>query len=361
MIHFCNYRILCCTNGRSFVYGAAGSSADIPGYTSAIECTQKSLPLNFANNPVMETTTLEEFYASAPHATGGAAGGLLPEGISKEIGHFNVFNVGDIVAQYRIKPFMPYNRRLYYKISFITGRNRAEYADKEIEIEKNALLFASPRVPYHWLPLDEDQGGFFCIFTDAFLVQSKSGVVLDDLPIFTPGGYPVFMLGDTEAEEIRAIFEKMYKELSGSYVYKYDLLRNYIMELIHYGQKLQPAAELYTANTSSARTSSLFIELLERQFPIASPSQKIGLRTAKDFADRLSVHVNHLNKVLKESTGKTTTGLIKNRIVQEAKILLKQTDWNISEIAYSLGFEEVAHFSNFFKKQTAVSPGGFRS
>ncbi|MBA4058786.1 MAG: AraC family transcriptional regulator, partial [Marivirga sp.] len=80
----------------------------------------------------------------------------------------------------------------------------------------------------------------------------------------------------------------------------------------------------------------------------------------KDYAERLSVHVNHLNKVLKENTGKTTTDLITNRIIQESKILLKQTDWNISEIAYSLGFEEVAHFSNFFKKQTALTPLAFR-
>jgi AraC-like DNA-binding protein len=39
---------------------------------------------------------------------------------------------------------------------------------------------------------------------------------------------------------------------------------------------------------------------------------------------------------------------------------LRQTDWNVSEIAYSLGFEEVAHFSNFFRKHTSTSPLGFR-
>lgn len=87
----------------------------------------------------------------------------------------------------------------------------------------------------------------------------------------------------------------------------------------------------------------------------------MDLRTAKDYADRLAVHVNHLNKVLKENTGKTTTDIISSRVVQEAKILLKQTNWNISEIAYCLGFDEVAHFSNFFKKQTAVAPLKFRS
>ncbi|WP_426672192.1 helix-turn-helix domain-containing protein [Mucilaginibacter sp. McL0603] len=68
-----------------------------------------------------------------------------------------------------------------------------------------------------------------------------------------------------------------------------------------------------------------------------------------------------MNKVLKENTGKTTTDIIAGRIIQEAKILLKQTDWNISEIAYSLGFEQVAHFSNFFRKQTTLAPLAFRS
>ncbi|WP_295720531.1 AraC family transcriptional regulator [Mucilaginibacter sp.] len=190
--------------------------------------------------------------------------------------------------------------------------------------------------------------------------RPKAGVVLDDLPIFQPGGYPIFQLSDDDTIAITAIFSKMHQELSSNYAYKYDLIRNYILELIHQGQKLQPASALYPGHTASARVSSLFMELLERQFPIESPSQKLKLRTAKDYADRLAVHVNHLNKVLKENTGKTTTHIISGRVIQEAKILLKQTDWNISEISYSLGFEQVAHFSNFFKKQTSLAPMAFR-
>ncbi len=184
--------------------------------------------------------------------------------------------------------------------------------------------------------------------------------MLDELPIFRSGGYPVFEIDNEEAEEIAVILKKMQKEIASDYIYKYDLLRNYVVELIHYGQKLQPATDLYQPHSAAARVTSLFIELLERQFPVESPNQKIQLRTARDYADRLAIHVNYLNKVLKENTGQTTTHIIGNRVAQEAKILLKQTDWNISEIAYCLGFEEVAHFSNFFKKQTAVSPLNFR-
>lgn len=308
----------------------------------------------------METTTLEEFYRQTSAAGEGGLQSLLPNGINKEIGHFNVFNVAETVEKVRKTHIMPYNRRAYYKISLISGRNRAEYADRVIDIEKNALLFATPKVPYNWLPQDYNQTGYFCIFTDDFLVHSKSGVVLDDLPIFRAGGYPVFQISEEEAKEIAFIFSKMQKELSADYAFKYDLIRNYVLELIHYGQKLQPAESIYPSYNASARVSALFIELLERQFPIESPHQKLNLRTAKDYADRLAIHVNHLNKVLKENMGKTTTTLISGRITQEAKILLKQTDWNISEIAYCLGFEEVAHFSNFFRKQTALSPVAFR-
>ena len=311
----------------------------------------------------MEITTIEQFYKELSGSNAGedGPGYLLPDGITREIGHFNVFKIDELVAKISVRPVMPYNRRAYYKISLIRGHNRAEYADKVIDIPNNALLFATPRIPYNYVPQDAKQAGYFCIFTDEFLVQSKSGVLLDELPLFKAGGIPVFQLSKAEVEELDAIFRKMYKELSSDYAFKYDLIRNYVLELIHYGQKLQPATALYPTHNASARVSSLFIELLERQFPIESPRQKLGLRTAKDYADRLAIHVNHLNKVLKENTGKTTTDLISGRIAQEAKILLKQTDWNVSEIAYSLGFEEVAHFSNFFKKQTALSPLAFRN
>jgi len=309
----------------------------------------------------MKPATIQEFYKEGPFASDKDLNQLLPDGINKEIGHFNVFSIADTLEKVSKSGVMPYNRRAYYKISLIIGRNRAEYADKTIEIEKSALLFATPKIPYNYVPQDMDQAGSFCIFTDDFLVHTKSGVVLDALPIFKVGGYPIFQVSAEEVEEINAIFKKMHKELSSDYAYKYDLLRNYVLELIHYGQKLQPATALHATHNASARVSSLFAELLERQFPIESPQQRLRLRAAKDYAERLSVHVNHLNKVLKENTGKTTTELIGNRIIQEAKILLKQTNWNISEIAYCLGFEEVAHFSNFFRKQTASSPLAFRS
>lgn len=111
---------------------------------------------------------------------------------------------------------------------------------------------------------------------------------------------------------------------------------------------------------SSDRIASLFVELLERQFPIDEMHPKINLRSLSDFALHLSVHVNHLNRAVKENTGKTTTEMILERILQEAKLLLKQGEWNVSEITYGLGFYETAHSFNFFKSHVSLNPLQFR-
>ncbi len=306
-------------------------------------------------------TSLEKFYREIAAGSGLDIDTILPKGIEKEIGHFNVFDIAALNRQATAPKQMPYDRRAYYKISLIRGRNRAEYADKVIDITENALLFATPKIPYNWLPQDSQQSGLFCVFSEAFMIPSKSAVILDDLPLFKSGGYPVFQLTNAQADHLEGLFHKMSDELNSDYAYKYDLLRNLVMEVIHYGQKLQPVTALYPSHNAASRVVSLFIELLERQFPVDAPNQRLQLRTAKDFAERLAIHVNHLNKVLKENTGSTTTSLINGRILQEAKILLRQTDWNVSEIAYALGFEEPAHFSNFFKKRTSLTPLQFRS
>ncbi|MCB0373754.1 MAG: AraC family transcriptional regulator [Muricauda sp.] len=296
--------------------------------------------------------TLRDFY--------GKLGLPVPDAIGKDIGHFNVFNIDEYRTRLN-NGEMRYDRRSYFKISLIHGKNKAEYADKEIQITDKALLFASPKIPYHYVPQDEDQSGYFCVFTENFLSKDKSGIILDNLPLFQPGGLPIFNITSEDYDQLEQLFQKIDRELSSDYPFKFDLIRAYVIELLHIGQKLQPVQPVENTHSAATRITELFVELLERQFPVNTPTQRLLLRTANDFAERLAVHPNHLNKVLKETTGNTTTAVIHSRIYEEAKILLDHTDWNISEIAFSLGFEEVAHFSNFFKKHASTSPIKYRS
>ncbi|MEJ7737241.1 MAG: helix-turn-helix transcriptional regulator [Chitinophagaceae bacterium] len=297
----------------------------------------------------MESTlTIEDFYQHKLN--------WMPDSLKKEIGHFNVFKLDDFTGPCA-KP-IPYSRKDYFKISLIIGKNRVYYADKTIEMDRPAMLFANPQIPYNWEPLEEEQSGFFCIFTDAFFNHFGN---IKDYPVFRPGGNPIFFLTDDQVNAVKIIYLKMFEEIDSDYAYKYDVLRNLVFELIHAALRMQPATTLYFNQNASTRVSSLFMELLERQFPIESQLQRINLRSASDFANQLAVHVNHLNRALKKTTGKTTSQLVGERITQEARALLKHTNWNISEIGYCLGFEELPHFINFFKKNTKISPKSYRN
>jgi AraC family transcriptional regulator, transcriptional activator of pobA len=309
----------------------------------------------------MENTSIRQFYKEIFGDSENNLDYFLDSKSSNDLGHFNVFDMVKFYFSGSKKSEMTYNRRLYYKISLIKGKNLVEYADKTVMIETQGILFATPKIPYRYTPQNKKQSGFFCVFTKEFLSKSKIGLLIDDLPIYQHNSDFVYQLNDEQYLEMETIFKKMNVELSSDYAFKYDLLRNYVMELIHIGQKLKPMESNTVSTNAASRISSLFIELLERQFPIESDAQVIQIKTALEFAKTLGIHINHLNKVLKETTGRNTTEIINGRITEEAKMLLKQTQWNISEIANSLGFDEVAHFSNFFKKHTSLSPLKYRN
>ncbi|GAA0880955.1 hypothetical protein GCM10009119_39250 [Algoriphagus jejuensis] len=102
------------------------------------------------------------------------------------------------------------------------------------------------------------------------------------------------------------------------------------------------------------------MELLESQFPVTNLMSTLQLRSASDFAQQLNIHVNHLNRTVKATFNKPTTAVIRERVLAESKRLLTQIDWNVSEVAYALGFTEVTHFNNFFKKETNMNPSQYR-
>jgi len=279
------------------------------------------------------------------------------ENTENGIGQFNVF---------RLDPFIggkarsvPYKKRDYYKITLMLGPNRINYADKVIEVKKQALVLTNPQIPYNWESLETVTGGYFCVFSREFFHQYGS---LSQYEVFQPNGTHVFELTDEQVANVSAYYERMFEEINSDYIHKYDLLRTIIFELLHFAMKMQPSSNLDNQQiNANKRISMMFLELLERQFPIDEDHQQINLRSASDFADQLNIHVNHLNRAIKETSSQTTSQIIAERVLQESKILLKHSNWNVGEIATALGFTEITHFNNFIKKHLNTTPLKFRN
>jgi len=77
------------------------------------------------------------------------------------------------------------------------------------------------------------------------------------------------------------------------------------------------------------------------------------------YADKMNLSIKTLSKNVKDKLNITLGQLIRQELINTAKFLL-QTDVNIKEIAYELGFEEANHFSSFFKHHTSFSPLEYR-
>ena len=268
---------------------------------------------------------------------------------------FNVFQIESDGAATRI-----YSRKDFYKICLTTGKSIIHYADKSFDAEGTVLFFGNPHIPYSWETISTSYVGYTCLFSEEFLKSDRSES-LQHSTLFKIGGTPILKITEQQREFLNVLFQKMIDEQQTDYIYKDDLIRNYIKLIIHEALKLQPSENFDQHRNASSRITSVFLELLERQFPIEDTEKPLQLKTAQDYAKNMNVHANSLNRAVKEVTGKPTTVHISERIISEAKALLQHTDWNISDIAYALGFEYPTYFNNFFKKITGTNPKSLRA
>ena len=268
---------------------------------------------------------------------------------------FNVFQIEEDSNVVR-----DYSRKDFYKICLTTGESLINYSDRSFLMKGTILFFANPNVPYSWETISRSYVGYTCLFSEDFYKPSDRTESLQQSPLFKIGGTPIFEITEEKREFLNGIFRIMMAEQNTNYAFKDDLIRNYINLIIHEALKLQPAENFDHVKNAAHRITNVFLELLERQFPIESTSRPLKLRTAQDYATALNLHVNYLNRAVKETTGKPTTTHISERIANEAKALLLHTDWNVADIGYALGFEYPTYFNNFFKRVTGTNPTSIR-
>ena len=288
----------------------------------------------------------------------------MKEKIIREVSKFNnelklqgfkAFQIEDDGTETRT-----YSRKEFYKICLTTGKSKIHYSDKTYEQEGTILFFGNPHIPYSWETISTTYIGYTILFSEEFFKNSERSESLQQSSFFKIGGTPVLKITEEQRGFLNTIFQKMIAEQKSDYVFKDELIRNYISLIIHESLKMEPSENFEKNKNASTRLSSVFLELLERQFPIETTSHPLQLRTAQHYAQHLNVHVNYLNRAAKEVTGKSTTTHITERIITEAKALLLHTDWSVSEIGYALGFDYPTYFNNFFKKNTGTNPSAFR-
>ncbi|MDR0228326.1 MAG: helix-turn-helix domain-containing protein [Flavobacteriaceae bacterium] len=254
----------------------------------------------------------------------------------------------------------PYNRRDYYKVCLIIGTGVFKYGEHQLTVDRPALFLPCPTIPYQWECLSDQQAGYFCLFNQEFFVEHSTIDFFKKTSLFKEWSKPFIFLNEEQLKLATLHFKQMYEMAQSDYPFKFEIIRNLLALLLHQALQLKVEDIKIEESISSTRLYRQFDDLLNKQFPLDSPAYPLSLRTASDYAKALNVHINHLNASIKSTTGKTTTQILKNRLFEEAKNLLKNTSWDIAEVGYTLGFEQPSHFNNFFKKHANQTPLKFK-
>jgi AraC-like DNA-binding protein len=249
------------------------------------------------------------------------------------------------------------HRHDYYAILFVEQGNGIHYVDfHEYPVNDGLVFFLMPGQMHQLLFFAEPKGHLLA-FTEEFLVANAvSQRMIDDLYLFNEFGIsPPLPLNASQLPAFRNVFEQMryFSESSGRYDTQAiaSLLQLFlVLSNNHCSIRKEDNTQLQENGNAILRA---FRTHLNKSY--AQEHQVAA------YADALAVSADYLNKVVKNLTGVSAKDHIQNKLVLEAKRALIFTDISNKELAFSLGFEEAAHFNNFFKKMTGLAPGEFRT
>jgi len=212
-----------------------------------------------------------------------------------------------------------------------------------------ALLVRAGQV-YSFQPGDVNTG-FVCHFHDDFLVGSQARETSTLFDFLHAAGSPVVSLGSTIGGFAEQVLGRLLAEYQLHQLQYPDLLRAYLLALLHELQRTYAASQPATLSAAATITNR-FKQLLA--------SSLATTHRVSDYAEQLNVTRNHLSKCVRSVTGKSPARWIEDSLVLEAKVLLFQTTWSVGEVALAVGMADASYFSRLFKKHAGVTPLEFR-
>ncbi len=227
----------------------------------------------------------------------------------------------------------------------------------EYPVETNSLFFLSPGQVHHFDGKSRHKGIIMKFCTDFLRDEKADEDIFIKYNVFNAfDSTPFCIISDSRiASELSAVIRKMEVEQQQSSSFGHlDMLRSlvkiFLITVQRYGKR-EDALPL-NAFKPSHRLFVLFRRALEKDFN--------RLHTVKNYAEMLNVSTKTLSNSVSECSDKPPLTFINDRIILEAKRLLRFTDLMIKEIAYWLGYEDPSYFVKFFKRQTGYLPSEFR-
>jgi AraC-like DNA-binding protein len=264
-----------------------------------------------------------------------------------------------VVHKLPLKFTIPYPfRPTDYLIGFVTeGSVRALIDLREFNSNRNSLIVISPFNILEYISQSDNFTISGVLFTKNFITEHLADIhMLENLPFLTHGNIPVMTVDEKDVVLLNTFFliiEGLAKNKKNPHRKK--MIRN-VMEAFLYGVDAVYQPEFCLTKRKSSRKEELNTQLQNLIVQYFKDQRSVSF-----YAEKLNVTAKYLSESVKEVSGKTAGELIDDMVILEAKVLLKNSNLTISQVADLLHFSNQFLFSKFFKGHTQLSPTEYRN
>lgn len=221
------------------------------------------------------------------------------------------------------------------------------------ELDHNCMHCVIPG-QQHQLSVDVGSQGYIISFNELFINSSYEEFnVMEELGFFRFFSQsPALHIPNENVPEMEELIVKLIKENGNLYLSGNEILSKYLKIFFIYIRRHFKSASSAVLKSNNKLLNS-FLWLLENNF-----KEK---KSVSDYASELCLSASYLNHVIKKTTGYPASHHIQHRIVLEAKRKVRQTGASMKEVAYYLGFDDIAHFSKYFKSTSGMNFTTFKN
>ncbi|WP_025741411.1 helix-turn-helix domain-containing protein [Aquimarina pacifica] len=283
----------------------------------------------------------------------------LPVDLIQPSEGFAILNLKDI--NFTLPYQSPLFRPDYFSFLFVkNGKGNYTIDHHSFAVQPHSIYFTNPSNyrTFSWEKIEEI---YLITFDEAFLKQYINKDIFSIFPFLLTETISPKVVSHEFYETIEQVYLNIHNEYISQYDDKYRVIGHFLAVMLYkirsyFWQDYNP---IYEGNRSSQIVKS-FKRLLEKHYRDLITGRTETAFRVQDYADAQNLHPNYLGNIIKTKTGKSVTTWIADKSISEAKSLLQNSSMPIKEITYRLGFSETAHFSNFFKKHTKISPVQYR-
>jgi AraC family transcriptional activator of pobA len=244
---------------------------------------------------------------------------------------------------------VPHKHDFYITILFTKGSGTHEIDFLSYPVKPGSVFFLSPGQTHNW-KLSKNSDGYIFFHSAEFYDLNFTSKKIKDYPFFASlYNMPLLHLKLADKKQATQLFRELLSEYKANKWMKHSKLCS-LSDLIYI-----ELARAYPPLYSKKEISPGYMDKLAKLENLVAAEFKT-VKFPKAYAARMHMSEKHLNRICRECVGKTTTEIISDRIIIEAKRLLTTSDLPVSEVAEALGYLDRAYFSRLFKKKCGQTP-----